>query len=73
MAVPIERAVAAALLLDALMAEGAGVPRIAFAVRGVPGNEMLRIAFQAIGWGRIVDLVDRNRLVGGFAISCARR
>ncbi|WP_433910219.1 GAF domain-containing protein [Sphingomonas yabuuchiae] len=63
-AVPIERAVAAALLLDALMAEGAGVPRIAFAVRGVPGNEMLRIAFQAIGWGRIVDLVDRNRLVG---------
>lgn len=62
-AVPIERAVAAALLLDALMAEGMGVPRIGFAVHGAPGNEMLRISFEAIGWGRIADLVDRNRLM----------
>lgn len=62
-AVPIERAVAAALLLDALMAQGAGVPRIVFTVNGVPGNEMLRISFEAIGWGRIADVIDRDRLV----------
>ncbi|WP_322963384.1 GAF domain-containing protein [Sphingomonas fuzhouensis] len=62
-AVPIERAVAAALLLDALMAEGLAVPRIGFAVTGQAGNEMLRISFHAGGWGRIADLADRNRLV----------
>lgn len=62
-AVPIERAVAAALLLDALMAQAAGVPHIGFTVNGAPGNEMLRISFQATGWGRIADVVDRDRLV----------
>jgi len=62
-AVPIERSVAAALLLDALMVEGAGVPRISFAVSGAQGNEILRISFEAIGWGRIADLIDRDRLV----------
>jgi two-component sensor histidine kinase len=62
-AVPIERAVAAALLLDALMAGNMAAPCIGFSVGGAHGNEMLRITFQAVGWGRIADRVDRNRLM----------
>lgn len=62
-AVPIERAVAAALLLDALMVQATSVPRIGFAIATSHGNEMLRITFEATGWGRIAGLVDQDRLV----------
>ncbi|MDR6115346.1 two-component sensor histidine kinase [Sphingomonas sp. SORGH_AS789] len=61
--VPIERAVAAALLLDTLLEGGAAVPHIAMHPFRAGGNEMLRIAFQGPGWGRHVDLVERHRLV----------
>ncbi len=63
LAVPIERAVAAALLLDALLEDGAALPRIVLKTEGAGGNEMLRISFQASGWGNVTDLVERNRLV----------
>ncbi|WP_294237921.1 histidine kinase dimerization/phosphoacceptor domain -containing protein [uncultured Sphingomonas sp.] len=67
-ALPIERAVAAALLLDAMMARAEGVPDIALTVTEESGgeeagNEILRISFDAAGWGRIADLVERDRLV----------
>ena len=61
-AVPVERAVAAALLLDALMAQAVAMPAITFAAFAQGGNEMLRITFQGVGWGRIADLVEQDRL-----------
>ncbi|KTT69515.1 hypothetical protein NS319_10225 [Sphingomonas sanguinis] len=62
-AVPVERAVAAALLLDAMMVQPVETPVINFAAVMRGGNEMLRITFQGVGWGRIADLVEQDRLV----------
>ena len=62
-AVPIERAVAAALLLDTLLEASLPLPAIALRVVGDEGNEMLHITFDAQGWGRHCDPAARNRLV----------
>ncbi|WP_320452097.1 GAF domain-containing protein [Sphingomonas sp. CFBP8993] len=62
-AVPIERAVAAALLLDTLMTKADTIPAIVFTTDQQDGNEMLRISFVATGWGRIADLVGHDRLL----------
>jgi len=62
-AVPIERAVAAALLLDTMLEAQIGVPRIHMTTRQIDGNEMLRISFDGVGWERGVDLVGTDRLV----------
>lgn len=62
-AVPIERAVAAALLLDSLLEDGAALPRITMTVGQGDGNENLRISFEASGWGRVATGLEPNRLV----------
>jgi hypothetical protein len=62
-AVPIERAVAAALLLDTLVTKAETTPTIDFTADRRDGNEMLRISFEAIGWGRIASLVEQDRLL----------
>lgn len=62
-AVPIERAVAAALLLDTLLTGPAAVPRITMTMCRDGGNEILRIAFDGVGWERGVDLVGTDRLI----------
>ncbi|WP_343525592.1 GAF domain-containing protein [Sphingomonas sp.] len=62
-AVPIERAVAAALLLDTFLELPLPLPVIALRVVAEGGNEMLRITFRGRGWGCHGDLAARNRLV----------
>lgn len=61
--VPIERAVAAALLLDALLAMRTTVPTIVMTVVTDGGNELLRISFQGVGWESGVALAETDRLV----------
>lgn len=62
-AVPIERAVAAALLLDTLMTKVETTPTIVFATDIRDGNEILRISFEATGWGAIANLAEQDRLL----------
>ncbi|MDQ1230275.1 GAF domain-containing protein [Sphingomonas sp. SORGH_AS 879] len=63
LAVPIERAVAAALLLDALLEGGVALPRITLQAVDRDGNEKLIISFQGSGWGHVAAVAEQNRLV----------
>lgn len=64
-AVSIERAVGAALLLDALLAhdDDGGAPQIGMRLDRRDGNEMLELSFQGSGWGGRKALIDHDRLV----------